>query len=452
MPPRAWTNEPHGLIYWRGEYHLFYQKNPNGPYWGHLNWGHVTSPDLLQWTELPVAIWPERGYDSEGCWSGSVIEHDGKLALIYTAVDGKKARICAAFSEDGVHFEKYKRNPLIAGTPEGFNYQDFRDPHIWRERDGYRMIVGSGVNDVGGTALLFGSDDFFTWHYLKPLMTGSKENSGTFWEMPIFVKIGHKHVLIVCEVPGRSSYWVGTWKDDVFQPKSTQQARLELFNQYLSPTPCVTKDGRIVTIGIVPEMRGPRDQWLAGWSNLYGVPRVLTLDEDDRLIQRPLPEIEHLATPTYLGSPIQINPASTHILTEIAGTGLEINLTFARNASSSVSAAFRRSPDGWEETVLRYEWASQILTLDRSRSSLDTVARHATQSVTYEPLQPGRLDLQIFLDNSVLEVFVDRRNAFTSRMYPTLKESVGVAVACEGGVAILETVRASRIRAPGQNA
>ena len=174
----------------------------------------------MKWTELPVAIYPEHGVDREGCWSGSVIEHEGKLALIYTAVDGIKACICAALSEDGVHFTKYQGNPLIAGTPEGLNLLDFRDPYIWRDVDGYRMIVGSGINDVGGTALLFKSPDFFHWEFAKPLMVGSKENSGTFWEMPIFMKIGDKHVLIVCEVPGRSSYWVGRWKNDVFQPDS----------------------------------------------------------------------------------------------------------------------------------------------------------------------------------------------------------------------------------------
>jgi hypothetical protein len=139
QPPRAWTNEPHGLTHWGGQYHLFYQKNPNGPYWSHLNWGHMTSPDLLRWTEMPVAISPEPGVDSEGCWSGNVIDHDGKLTLIYTAVDGKKACVCLAHSEDGINFTKYRGNPVIPQQPDAQAYQDFRDPYVWREGETYYL-------------------------------------------------------------------------------------------------------------------------------------------------------------------------------------------------------------------------------------------------------------------------------------------------------------------------
>jgi hypothetical protein len=130
LPPRAWTNEPHGLIHWGGQYHLFYQKNPNGPYWGHINWGHMTSPDLYRWTEMPVALSPEPGPDSEGCWSGSVLEHDGKLALIYTGGDSHRASICLAFSSDGISFTKFHGNPIIPQPPPGLNY--FRVPRSLR--------------------------------------------------------------------------------------------------------------------------------------------------------------------------------------------------------------------------------------------------------------------------------------------------------------------------------
>ncbi len=119
IPPRAWTNEPHGLIHWGGEYHLFYQKNPSGPYWGHIHWGHMTSPDLYRWTEMQVALSPEPGPDSEGCWSGSVIDYNGRLASIYTAGDGHRASICLALSEDGLHFTKYPNNPVISAAARG---------------------------------------------------------------------------------------------------------------------------------------------------------------------------------------------------------------------------------------------------------------------------------------------------------------------------------------------
>jgi sucrose-6-phosphate hydrolase SacC (GH32 family) len=444
LPPRAWTNEPHGLIHWKGEYHLFYQKNANGPYWGHINWGHMTSPDMYRWTERPVAISPGPGPDSEGCWSGSVIEHDGKLALIYTGGGGRKASICLALSEDGIHFTKHPDNPVIPQPPPDRN-PEFRDPFVWREGDVYYMIVGSAVKDVGGTSLLYRSEDLVSWRFLKSLMVGNKDNSGVFWEMPIFVKLGDRHVLIVCEVPGRASYWVGTWKDETFTPDAIAPRRLDLFNHYLSPTPHITQDGQVITIGIIPEMRSSKDQWQAGWAHLYGIPRMLSLDAGGRLQQVPAPGISSASRVIFSGREMQLPEGTPNLLNSTAGSCLEVSVTFARGQSKSVSILLRRSPDGREQTVLRYEWTTGTLILDRSASSLNTAVSHAVQSTHYDPLKPDRLDFQVFLDNSVLEVFVDRRDAFASRIYPALNDSVGVALSCEGGIAIVENIRVSEI-------
>lgn len=320
LPPRAWTNEPHGLIQWQGQYHLFYQKNANGPYWGHINWGHMTSPDLYHWTEMAVALSPEPGPDAEGCWSGSVIDHNGKLALIYTGGDGHKASICLALSADGVHFTKYDGNPIIPAPPPGLGYPEFRDPFVWQEGDVYYMIVGSAVKDVGGTTLLYRSDNLFNWRYLKPLMVGNKKTSGVFWEMPIFVKIGDKHVLIVSEVPGRSSYWIGTWKNESFEPASPTPQRLELFNHLLSPTPHTTVDGRVIAMGIIPDQRSPRETWKAGWAHLYSLPRVLSVDSLGGLQQKPLEDIDKWSDSVFSASDLVLEDGTIRMPPQIAGT------------------------------------------------------------------------------------------------------------------------------------
>lgn len=291
MPPRAWTNEPHGLVRWRGQYHLFYQKNANGPYWGHIHWGHMTSPDLLHWTEQPMALTPEPGPDSEGCWSGSAIVANDKIVLVYTGGDGKRASICMASSEDGLHFTKHRGNPVIEAPPSMVAVKEFRDPFLWKEGTEYRMIIGSGIADVGGAALLYRSHDLTSWSYVKSLLIGDKANSGVFWEMPVFIKIGDRHVLIVCEVPGRASYWVGTWENDEFTVLSSTPQRLDLFNHFLSPTPYIDENGRVITIGITPETRASTETWQAGWAHLYGLPRELTLDTSGNLQQRPIAEL-----------------------------------------------------------------------------------------------------------------------------------------------------------------
>jgi beta-fructofuranosidase len=448
LPPRAWTNEPHGLIHWGGQYHLFYQKNPNGPYWGHINWGHMTSPDLYRWTEMPVALSPEPGPDSEGCWSGSVIEHDGKLALIYTGGDGHRASICLALSSDGIHFTKFQGNPIIAEPPQGLNYPEFRDPFVWREGDMYYLIIGSAVKNVGGAALLYRSKDLVSWEYRKPLLVGDRETSGVFWEMPIFVKLANDHALIVCEVPGRASYWVGSWNDETFTPYSSVPRRLELFNHLLSPTPFINNQGQVITMGIIPDERHPKECWAAGWAHLYSLPRVLSTEASGRLCQKPFEGIDRWGEQIASIPSISLLEGSAHALDHVSGTCLHLHVTFKRGESHSVSLLVGRAPDGQEQTEIRYEWETGRLTLDRSRSSLDPQVKRDVQQETYFPPKEDSIQLDVFLDHSVLETFVDDRAAFASRVYPTLSAANGVALGCRGSGAKATDIAAARIIRP----
>jgi sucrose-6-phosphate hydrolase SacC (GH32 family) len=443
LPPRAWTNEPHGLVYWRGQHHLFYQKNPNGPYWGHIYWGHMTSPDLHRWTEMPIALTPEPGPDQEGCWSGSAIVHEDKLALIYTGGDGTRSSICLAMSDDGITFARHPGNPIIPQPPQGF--PEFRDPHVWREGDLYYMIIGSAVKDVGGTALLYRSRDLVTWEFRKPLLVGDHESSGIFWEMPIFVKLGDQHALIVCEVPGRASYWVGTWKDETFVPRSMTAQRLELFNHLLSPTPLTRADGTVLTMGIIPDERSPKECWRAGWAHLYSLPRVITADDRGRLHQAPYPEVEEWFEPAHTAMAITLADGAMQPV-EASGFALNIRVVFKRMDSRSVTLRLRSSDDGREHTDIHYEWEIGRLVFDPSHSSLSQTVKKDRQEATYFPDSQGTLDLQVFLDHSVIEVFLDRRASFAARIYPTLEGSAGVALGSMGGAAQATTLSIGKLR------
>ena len=436
MPPRAWTNEPHGLVHFQGQYHLFYQKNPSGPYWGHIHWGHMTSSDLLQWTEQPMALIPSAGPDADGCWSGSAIVAGGEIVLVYTAGDGKRSTICTASSKDGLHFHKHSANPVIDAPPSSIGVKEFRDPFVWKEGSEYRLIIGSGIADVGGTALLYRSTDLTTWIYLRPLMTGDKSTSGIFWEMPVFIKIGDFRVLIVCEVPGRASYWVGTWKNDEFHVLSMEPRRLDLLNHYLSPTPYIDEHGRVITIGIVPDSRNSEAAWQAGWAHLYGLPRELTLDAENHLQQQPFHGLATKFTPLLVSQSRQSLQQGWKVF-ETTSTSLSIKASLEQGSSSAILIALRRSPDRQEETILRYEWGRAQLTLDRTKSSLDTHTHRDVEQASCIPRLPGQITLEIFIDQSVLEVFIDHRACFASRMYPVLPESVGLAACAEGGPAYI---------------
>ncbi len=431
-PERAWTNEPHGLIHFGGQFHLFYQKNLNGPYWGQINWGHLTSPDLLRWTDRKPALSPEPGLDAAGCWSGSVTPLGDELALIYTAGDGHKPTICLATTRDGRSFAKSAHNPIIPGSPAELNHPDFRDPFVWREATTYYLILGSGIPEVGGTALLYKSTDLVNWTFLHKLLQGDKQDSGVFWEMPVFFPLRDKHVLIVCEVPGRASYWIGDWKDEQFIPDSKAPRRLDIINHFLSPTPYRDAQGRTLAIGIVPDTRSPKEAWKAGWVHCYSIPRVLTLDEHGDLNQNPLPELAHLRATHFNMDKQRVSPEQLSPLSSSRTNALEIHARFSRGAASCTGFRLGRSDDGQEETIVFYDWTKQTVTLDRSRSSLNPDVARTVDRGPFALRANEALEFHILLDHSMLEVFINGRGTLASRIYPTRQDSNGVTFFCDG--------------------
>ncbi|MBQ9348423.1 MAG: glycoside hydrolase family 32 protein [Oscillibacter sp.] len=143
--PSGWSNDPNGTIFFEGKAHLFYQHFPHKPEWGTMHWGHFATTDFVKWENLPVTLVPDRKYEEIcGCCSGSTIEKDGKLYLMYTAAQPQMQRQCMAVSEDGVHFEKDPGNPILTSfmlSPEIF-HEDFRDPRMFRKDGLYWLIAG----------------------------------------------------------------------------------------------------------------------------------------------------------------------------------------------------------------------------------------------------------------------------------------------------------------------
>ena len=139
---RGWINDPNGLCFYKGKYHLFYQYNPHSTEWGKMHWGHAISSDLVNWEHLDIALSPDEWYEDDergGCFSGSAMVIGDRLYLMYTATAGGKQRQCIAYSDDGLNFTKYDKNPIIE-PPEGIHEE--RDPYIFRLHDRYLSLVG----------------------------------------------------------------------------------------------------------------------------------------------------------------------------------------------------------------------------------------------------------------------------------------------------------------------
>ncbi|HEL2000575.1 TPA: glycoside hydrolase family 32 protein [Streptococcus suis] len=202
-PETGWINDPNGFIYFRGEYHLFYQFNPYESVWGPMHWGHAKSKDLVNWEHLPVALAPDKDYDKDGCFSGSAIVKEDTLWLMYTGnivnEDGSVRQVQnMAYSTDGIHFEKIAQNPVATEEllPEEVIANDFRDPKIFEKDGRYYSVVATKHKDGVGCIVLLGSDDLLDWQFESIFLKG-QAHQGHVWECPDYFEVDGQEYLIV---------------------------------------------------------------------------------------------------------------------------------------------------------------------------------------------------------------------------------------------------------------
>lgn len=421
-----------------GRYHLFYQKNPNGPYWQQIHWGHMASDDLRSWVEQPIALAPEPGIDRAGAWSGGAVVANGAPTLIYTPVDGAKARVGLATSDASMRaWRKVPENPVIDGKPEGVD--EIRDPFVWGEDGAWNLLIGSGVAAEGGKALLYTSPDLRTFRYEGPAFEGDRATSGIFWEMPTLIDLGDKHALLVTTVeegaPARGLYWLGRWDGRRFVPDHPEPKRQELLDGMLSPTVARDAAGRLVAIGIVPETRGSVEQRAAGWAHTFDLPRVLSLCKGgEAMCQRAAPELSALRGEHRRVASLALGP-ETVLPPAFAGDQIEILAELEPNGAE-VGLEVLRSPDGAERTRLAFDPSRGRFAHDGREVDLPLAAG--------EPLR-----LHVFVDHSVMDVFVNERFAYSARVYPSRPDSLGVrAFASAGGAGRLRSLDLWEVRAP----
>lgn len=445
IPPESWANESHGLVReTNGRYHLFYQHNPAGPYWGQIHWGHMSSLDLVHWRDEPIALAPEKGWDQAGIWSGDATVDNGQLSLIYTGVDGAKAGIGLARSSDEKNqtFAKIAENPVIERAPGGVT--EFRDPFVWREQNNWHMIVGAGRAGQGGAALHYTGRRLDEWDLNSDFFhTAPTDIAGHFWEMPVFVNLGEKHALVIVTVespkPARTLYWIGDWDGTTFTPSHADPKQLDLISHLLSPSVTTDADGHTVAIGIIPETRSAESVMAAGWANLFSIPRIWHLCNDDSICQVPHPNLKGLRLEHAHYENLTVSGAQQSYLPDLSGKQLEILAVIDPNTATRFGLDLLRSAS--EVTRIYYDKNEESIVLDLRRSSNNSAAfddQLKRAPFTLSPDTP--LELHVFVDHSVVEVFVNGTAAFSTRVYPIDPASIEVDLFASGGDALARSV------------
>ena len=300
--PGNWVNDPNGMIYYKGQYHLFYQHFPYAPRWGTMHWGHAVSPDLIHWEHVGVALFPSLSEDQNGCFSGSAVEENGVMHLFYTGVhynqvNPKDIHQCLdqdftsaqlhLTSKDGMHFDVFGDKEVVIPAltdPEIGDNTHTRDPKVWKGSDAWYMVLGSTTKDHKGEALFYKSEDLSHWHLAGQATT--KQKLGWMWECPDYFQTDGEQILIFSPMDfnkGGKSYSDQSICMKVMFQKETCHMEMPDTYQYLdygldlyAPQTTVDEAGRRVLLAWL-RMPKPVD---GQWSGMQCIPRVIEVKND----------------------------------------------------------------------------------------------------------------------------------------------------------------------------
>ena len=426
MPSGSWTNESHGLIYSGGKYHVFFQKNANGPYMSRLHWGHISSTNLYDWTEESIAIAPGEDYDIKGCWSGCVYEDGGDTYILYTAVDNAKATIAQAKAKDSGLIEWEKLGVIINGRPSGLS-DDFRDPYFFTANGQKYIIVGTSKNNIGACTLHKYENGSWTNDGAIFFQGGNANQHGTFWEMPNVTPIGDGKYLFTCTplntgVGVRTLCWVGTIGTDGKFTAESEVQYLEMAGisrdgyGLLSPS-IYQQDGKTLLLGIVPDKLSTQNNFEMGWAHNYSLPREISLATDGSLVQKPYSKLDGMRTETSYSKELVLNGIES--LSPVSGRQIELLGEF--NVASG-TCGFNFLKSGSKQVTLTYDADNGSLTLDMT--SLDRTVNDGVYNGVYSVTLPKKvalgkkLKLHVYLDGSIADIFVNDTWAYSVRIFP----------------------------------
>ena len=454
-PYAGWANDPNGFCTYKGEYHFFYQHYPYATHWGPMHWGHVVSKDLVHWEHLPVALEPDHIYDADGkgggCFSGSGIEKDGKLYLIYTGhVDlpviskdyaDRIESQNVAVSSDGINFEKIAENPVFYAPkhPE-VSQSDFRDPKVWEHNGKYYVLVGSRTpttdpagTEAQGQVVMFESNDLINWNF-KNISARAEGNQGFMWECPNLANIDNCDVLIFSPQGVKpegnkflnwhqSVYMLGKMNYDTGIYSHGNFDLLDYGFDFYAPQVTQALDGRTILIGWLDMWAGKFPEDTDGWACQMTVPRELRV-VNNKLISVPAKELESLRTSEKSYSNQNITKKTS--LAGISGAVGELVATV--DTKNSFDIELRAG--GSEKTVFSYDAKTNIFKINRDKSGA-SIATPGYREVKLAP--SNEINLRFYLDRSSIEVFINEGEAVMStRVYPKTT-STGINFVPRGG-------------------
>lgn len=372
-PAAGWINDPYGVVHVDGRYLLFCQYDPDRMVWTPgLSWGVAASADLVHWSPVRTALRPPSA--AYGCWSGTAVMEGGRPVLVYTRVDATPGRhdigqiVLARPDGEGWVSEP---EPVLAGPPDGLDVRHFRDPHLTRLADGWRMVVGAGVAPATGAVLGYRSPDLRAWEFTgvvcsRPMQAPGPVWTGSVWECPQLLELAGRWVLVVSvghEWTEHVVAAVGSFDGAAFAPGEFH--RLSYGAAPYATTTFLDVDGHRCALSWLREPEPTTGHWAGALS----LPSRLEL-AGDRVVARPHPALDRLR-----GDPTNtIGPYADLVL---RGTDrAELDLGSLRLVADAAGDRLRLSQPGRPE-----------------------------QSMPLGAAADGSIDVRVLVDGSVAEVY-----------------------------------------------
>ena len=458
--PESTLNDPNGLCFWQGNWHLFYQAYP--PEDPRQHWGHAVSRDLVHWRDLPYCIYPD---PEEKCFSGSTLVEDDRVIAMYF---GTQVGNMVATSSDPLllNWTKVANRAVIPiAAPDGspLPYTVY-DPCIWKKEGFYYSL--SGWARLGGPAgkpiranFLFRSTDLEHWDYLHPFVEDDFYTLvGDDGSVPYFWPIGDRHILLFASHMTGAQYLLGNYDTARDKFVATHGGRFNFGPMRPAGihAPSATPDGRGGVVAIFNMNEGKPTE---GWNQIMSLPRRLTVDGDD-LSMEPVAAVAALRD-AHMHVDATLLPANEErVFESVHGRALELVAALDPQDAPMVELNVLRSPAkeeftriaffknrGQVERVLGTGRHFSLITIDTSYASVaaDVLSRAPeTAPVNIEPDES--IELRVFVDHSVVEVFVNNKQCVAVRVYPERADSVGVSMRAQGAEALLKSLDAWKMR------
>lgn len=458
VSPESSLNDPNGLCFWQGNWHMFYQGYP--PEDKRQHWGHAVSKDLIHWRDLPYAIYPS---PERAVFSGATLVEDNRVIAMY---HGTTVGNMVALSDDPLllNWEKVTGKAVISSqSTTGFPlpYRVF-DPCIWK-KDGIYYSLSGGRTPTGPAEkqvranFLFRSKDLANWEYLHEFTQGDRFTLvGDDGACPYFWPIGNRHILPFFSHMSGGQYLLGDYdtKNDKFMVTNHGKFNFGAWGPSGVHAPSAAPDGKGGVIIIFNMNTGkPTGEW----DQIMTLPRRLTLMGKEDVGVEPVGDIESLRYNRQEVKNMALPANKEVVLKNIKGNAMELNLEVDPKMAPMIELNVLRSPNKEEYTRITFlrgrgfnavrqgilpppapgtpasNLNSSLISIETTYSSLhpDVNPRGPeTASVLMDNNEP--LKLRVFIDKSVVEVFVNGKQALAVRVYPSRNDSVGVSLRAQG--------------------